>query len=200
MDGAIGHIREPLRLPRFDAARIPPRPRARAGEPVFGGAAVPPMALIGDGLDVHITGSTHKADGIRDVNSMPVHDLLVRRLYDKIAQAREALTRFDVRYLEDASEAVVSFGAAARPSLGAVEAARAAGRRVGFIRLIGLWPFPGPALQEALRRVERVFVPEMNLGQLNREIERVVDCPVVPVSKIGGIAHTVREIYDVVVA
>ena len=57
-------------------------------------------------------------------------------------------------------------------------------------------PFPGPALQEALRGVERVLVPEMNLGQLNREIERFVDCPVIPVSKIGGVVHTVGEIHQ----
>ena len=34
--------------------------------------------------------------------------------------------------------------------------------------------------------VKRVIVPEMNLGQMNREIERYVDCPVVGLNKIGG--------------
>ena len=132
--------------------------------------------------------------GIRDVNSQPVHEQLVWRLVAKISDAREELTRLDQRYLEDAEEAVVCFGATARPALGAVEAARRSGKRVGFIRLIGLWPFPGPALARALAGVRRVLVPEMSLGQLNRELERFLDCPVVWLPKIGGVAHTVAEI------
>jgi len=195
MDGAVGHIREPLSYPTFTEQLLAPRRRAAAGEPVFGGQAVPPMAQIGDGQNVHITGSTHKPNGIRDVNSRPVHEVLVRRLVDKIASAREELTRLDIRQMEGARVAVVSFGATARPALGAVERARAAGHPVGFIRLINLWPFPGPTLRAALADVDCVLVPEMNLGQLNRELERFVSCPVVPLSKIGGEAHTVAEIH-----
>jgi len=193
-DGAVGHFREPLTVPRFSAELVAPRPRAREGELVFGGQSVPPMAQIGDRLNVHITGSTHKASGIRDVNSKPVHDELVLRLVDKIASAREALTRLDVRQMEDARVAVVSYGVAARPALGAVEAARREGHKVGFIRLVGIWPFPGPRLKELCADLDCVLVPEMCLGQLNRELERFVRCPVVPVPKIGGVAHSVEEI------
>ena len=46
--------------------------------------------------------------------------------------------------------AVISLGATARPALGAVEAARAAGHPAGFIRLVNVWPFPGPAITELL--------------------------------------------------
>jgi 2-oxoglutarate ferredoxin oxidoreductase subunit alpha len=193
-DGAVGHFREPLTFPRFSDELVAPRPRAKEGELTFGGQSVPPMAQIGDRLNVHITGSTHKANGIRDVNSKPVHDELVLRLVDKIASAREELTRLDVRHMEDARAAVVSYGVAARPALGAVEEARRQGHRVGFIRLIGIWPFPGPRLRELCADLDCVLVPEMCLGQLNRELERFARCPVVPVPKIGGVAHTVEEI------
>ncbi len=196
MDGAVGHLREPLLFPTFREEMLAPRRRARPGELHFGGEPVPPMAQIGDGLDVHITGSTHRPNGIRDVNSEPVHDELVRRLCAKISDAREALTRVEHRHLEDARVAVVSFGATARPALGAVEAARRRGTRAGFLRLVRLWPFPGPALARLLGRVEKVLVPEMNLGQLNRELERVLDCEVVPLSKIGGVAHAQEEILE----
>jgi 2-oxoglutarate/2-oxoacid ferredoxin oxidoreductase subunit alpha len=195
MDGAVGHIREPLTFPTFTEELMAPRRRAAQGDLVFGGESVPPMAQIGDDQFVHITGSTHKANGIRDVNSKPVHEELVLRLVDKIASARETLTSIDTRRMEGAKVAVVSFGATARPGLGAVERARSQGHPAGFIRLINVWPFPGPALKQALADVDCVLVPEMNLGQLNRELERVVSCPVVPLSKIGGEAHTVDEIY-----
>jgi len=193
-DGAVGHFREPLAFPTFSEDLIAPRRRAAEGELPFGGEMVPPMAQIGDRTNVHITGSTHKASGIRDVNSKPVHDELVHRLVEKIAGAREELTRIDARHMDDAQVAVVSIGAIARPALGAVEQARKEGHRVGFIRLVGIWPFPGPRLKELLSSVDCVLVPEMNLGQLNRELERFVRCPVVPVSKIGGVAHTVDDI------
>jgi len=194
MDGLVGHMREPLAFPDYTGDLTPPRRRAAAGDPAFGGEPVPAMALIGDGRDVHITGSTHRPDGIRDVSTQSVHEQLVRRLVDKIAAGRDALTRLDLRHMDDARVAVVSFGAAARPALGAVEAARRAGHRVGFIRLITVWPFPGPALAAALAGVERIVVPEMNLGQLARELERVAACPVRRVPKIGGVAHTVAEV------
>jgi 2-oxoglutarate ferredoxin oxidoreductase subunit alpha len=195
-DGALGHIREPLTFPKYDPALTAPRPRAKQGDLVFGGELVPPMAQIGDGLDVHITGSTHKANGIRDVNSKPVHEELVYRLVKKIDGASDQLTNLDLRHMDDAKVAVVSFGAAARPALGAVERARADGLPVGFIRLITCWPFPDEALRQALANVDRVLVPEMNLGQLNRELERLVSCPVQRVSKIGGEAHVINDILE----
>jgi len=195
MDGAVGHIREPLTYPAFTDNDIPARPRANAGDLVFGGSPVPPMAQIGDRLNVHITGSTHKADGIRDVSTREVHEALVLRLNDKIASAREALTRLDTRHMEGARVAVVSLGAAARPALGAVERARAAGHPAGFIRLVNVWPFPGPAITLLLENVDAILVPEMNLGQLSRELERFAGCPVRPLPKIGGVVHNMDEIH-----
>ena len=196
-DGAVGHIREPLTYPEFSDELMAPRRRTKPGELAFGGGdKVPPMCQIGDGQFVHITGSTHKPNGIRDVETKSVHEELVYRLVDKITSARAELTRLDMRHMDGARTAVVSFGATARPALGAVERAREQGHDVGFIRLINTWPFPGPALKEALADVDRVLVPEMNLGQLNREIERFVSCPVIPVSKIGGVVHSVGEIHQ----
>jgi 2-oxoglutarate ferredoxin oxidoreductase subunit alpha len=199
MDGAIGHIREPLAYPAFSEKRLPRRPLAAQGQPAFGGRQVPPMALIGDGHNVHVTGSTHRPDGIREVSSSTVHQQLVSRLVDKIASAREELTRLDTRWMDGARTAVVAFGSTARPALGAVERARAQGLEVGLVRPVSVWPFPGPALGRRLSGVQRVLVPEMNLGQMCRELERFVRCPLQPLPKIGGVMHTVDEIYEALV-
>jgi 2-oxoglutarate ferredoxin oxidoreductase subunit alpha len=49
-------------------------------------------------------------------------------------------------------------------------------------------------------RVEAILVPEMNLGQIAREVQRFTSLPVVPVSKIGGVAHTVDEILEAILS
>ena len=36
-----------------------------------------------------------------------------------------------------------------------------------------IWPFPDKAVEEMSRRVEAIIVPEMNLGQIVYEVERV---------------------------
>ena len=65
---------------------------------------------------------------------------------------------------------------------------------IGFLRLITIWPFPDKIVKKLGSKVKKIFVPEMNLGQLSREIERFVNCDVIPVSKIGGVPHTINEI------
>jgi 2-oxoglutarate ferredoxin oxidoreductase subunit alpha len=197
-DGEIGHLREVVSLPRASDVVLPPRRVAKPGQDGFGGEPVPPVPLIGHGLDTHITSSTHRPDGMRDVTTQKVHDALVRRMVAKIADRRDELTRVDARWTEGAEVVVVCCGAPARPALGAVIAAREAGLRVGFLRIIGLWPFPVRALKEACAGARAVLVPEMSLGQLNREIERHVRCPVRHMGRIGGIVHRVAEVREAI--
>ena len=90
---------------------------------------------------------------------------------------------------------VLAYGATARPAKGAVLRARDEGHQVSFCRPVTIWPFPISKIQEACRGLRQLLVPEMNLGQLAREVERFVDCEVVPLSKIGGVVHTLSLIH-----
>ena len=101
--------------------------------------------------------------------------------------------------LSDEFTVVVCYGAAARPALGAVLRARDQGLKVGYFRLITIWPFCDERIAEIGRQVKKILVPEMNLGQLAREIDRFVSVPVVRVSKIGGVTHSIREVHEVIV-
>ncbi|MGD8395731.1 MAG: 2-oxoacid:acceptor oxidoreductase subunit alpha [Candidatus Eiseniibacteriota bacterium] len=194
MDGEIGHMREPVIFPDPRDVRRHPRRKAAPGQDAFGGELVPPMHEFGDGHFVHVTGSTHLENGLRDVQTMEVHDRLVRRLVAKIETARDRIAMVEVDRQQEARVAVLAYGAAARPARGAVLRAREAGHAVTFCRLQTLWPFPIRQVQEALDGARRVIVPEMNLGQVARELERFVDAEIVPVSKIGGVPHSTREI------
>ncbi len=197
MDGEIGHIRESVTMPELSTITHAERKLAQPAEDIFGGPElVPGITHYGEGANVHVTGSTHLANGMRDVATPEVHDVLLRRIYRKIADNREQIVRTELDKDTDgkAKIGVIAYGAASRPAHGAVGRARNNGNAVDFLRLITIWPFARTQVVEFCRDLDVLLVPEMNLGQISREIERFVNCRVVSVSKIGGVPHTVEEI------
>lgn len=198
MDGEIGHIRENIVVPRDIPESYSRRKIAQPGEAVFGGPdPVPGMIHYGEGCDIHVTGSTHKPNGMRDVTTPAVHDNLVRRVYGKIDENREKIVRVetDVDNGGEARVGVIAYGATARPAYGAVKASREEGEKVDFLRLITLWPFARQQVANFAAKLDIILVPEMNLGQMSREIDRFADCEVISVPKIGGVPHSVDEIH-----
>jgi 2-oxoglutarate ferredoxin oxidoreductase subunit alpha len=198
MDGEIGHIRESVSMPRLSSISHNTRKPARKGSEVFGGdELVPGIIHYGNEQNIHVTGSSHLSTGMRDVTTQKVHDVLIRRIYKKIEGNRNEIVRVekDIAKNDNARVGVISYGAAARPARGAVRMARENGKKVDFLRLITIWPFARNQVAEFGKNLDVILIPEMNLGQLSREIERFVDCEVVSVSKIGGVPHTIKEIY-----
>ena len=72
-------------------------------------------------------------------------------------------------------------------------------RNIGFLRLRTVWPFPEFVLAQ-FRNARRFLVPEMNFGQIAREIERHVRVPVVSIPKLGGDLHLPEELVAVLEA
>ncbi len=190
-DGEIGHLREKLVFPALEDLHLFPR---GGFDPADESGLIKPMQEFGNGEFIHVTGSTHKDDGMRDVVSQDVHEELITRFCAKIDRNRNNIIHYEERFLEDAEVAVVCYGAAARPALGAVLRAQSEGRKVGYFRLITVWPFCGERVSDIGKQVSKIIVPEMNLGQISREVERFVSVPVVRVSKIGGVPHSVEEV------
>ncbi|MFH1050799.1 MAG: 2-oxoacid:acceptor oxidoreductase subunit alpha [bacterium] len=195
-DGEIGHIREKLVFPQLNDINIFPRRISEEKVDVFGGERIPPMIEFGQGHKIHVTGSTHKSNGMRDVSTQSVHDVLIRRLYEKIDLNRDDIVKYETHFTDDMDYLVISYGASSRPSLGAVHGLRNQGVKIGMLRLITIWPFADKIVRELCSKVIKVFVPEMNLGQMSREIERFTSNPVFKISKIGGVSHTIDEIVE----
>ena len=121
---------------------------------------------------------------------------LVERICRKITDHADELIDTEEWMLEDAEAVFIAFGSPARPALRAAKDARAKGVRAGFLKLRILWPFPEKIIAAAAQRARRLVVPEMNVGKICREVERVVAgrAEVISLPKLGGDVHTPAEI------
>ncbi|MFB6125080.1 MAG: 2-oxoacid:acceptor oxidoreductase subunit alpha [Halanaeroarchaeum sp.] len=196
-DGIVGHASESFTVP--ESVDVPRRRVATdEDETYFGDPDVAPMPQFGEGLRAHVTGSTHVPDGMRDVKTQSVHDDLVRGIHEKLARNSGDIVEVAERHLADATEVVVSYGITGRTARGAVERLRALGRDVGILELKTIWPFAEEAVADATDGVDRVYVPELNLGQVAREVERVSDAPVERLDRIGGDPWTVADLVSAI--
>jgi 2-oxoglutarate ferredoxin oxidoreductase subunit alpha len=205
-DAEVGHLTEKVVIPpadrieRWERARpsLPPDEfRARGGN----GGLVPPMPQAGEGYHLFMESLTHDARGY-PVMSADAHGRLVRRLVDKIRTARFEIYDFAEDGVDGADVVVLSYGISARIASRAVALAREKGRRVGLFRLKTVWPFPEERVREISRSVKGFVVPELNLGQMVREVERcAVDaCRVLLVPNAGGEVHRPEEILEAIEA
>jgi len=194
LDEVVGHMAERVVIPPADQIPMVPRkgPSFPPGAQRFLGYApdedlVPPMAHAGEGYKVHMTGLTHDEKGYPALTP-EIHDRLINRLVDKIRLNASKIEMHEEVGLEDAETVVVSFGCTARSARHAVNEARAEGVSCGLLRLITIWPFPEKRIRELIERgkVKRFIVPEINLGQLRREIERLTQLPVLRLNHAGG--------------
>ncbi len=205
MDEVVGHMTEKVVIPSADQIDIMPRRHTR--KPVdeylpYGtnGDMVPEIAHAGEGYKFHITGLTHDEHGYPNM-TLQVQDKLVRRLQNKVRAAADRIALFEEEGLGDAEVVVVSYGITSRVAQRAIDLARAKGWRVGKLRLITAWPFPEKKIRELAANVKAFVVPELNLGQMVREVERAAagQAKTFSVPHAGGGVHNPEEILQVIV-
>jgi 2-oxoglutarate ferredoxin oxidoreductase subunit alpha len=182
-DAEVGHMTEKVVILPPEAVEIAARPQVRRGdvEPdrfrIYRDSEsgedghVSPMVAAGEGYRIHVTGLTHDERGYPVMNAK-AHEWNVTRLVDKIRAHRGEIIQFEERDAEDAEVVVVSYGISARTSLWPIDQARREGIRVGYLRLITVWPFPDEVIRRLAKGIRAFVVPEINLGQIAREVER----------------------------
>jgi len=200
-DEIVGHMSERLVIPAPEAINVVnrKRPQASPEEEYFpfkpDENLVPPMACFGEGYRFYATGLTHDERGRPRTSSAEAQQKLVQRLCDKIRQNTEKIVKIKETMLEDAEVVVIAYGISSRSALSAVRKARERGIKAGLLRLVTLWPFPDNHISEVATRVRAIVVPEMNCGQLVREVERAAkETPVTFLPKLGGEPHRPMEI------
>jgi 2-oxoglutarate/2-oxoacid ferredoxin oxidoreductase subunit alpha len=204
MDEVVGHMTEKVVIPPADRIAIYPR-RLTARTPAEfhlyepGEDLVPEMAHAGQGYRFHVTGLTHDDRGYPAMNA-PAQDKLVRRLQDKIRNAADRLALYEEEATEDADVVVVSYGITSRVSQRAIDTARARGFKVGKFRLKTVWPFPDAHIRRLAASAKAFVVPELNLGQISREVERAAAgaARTIAVTHAGGAVHRPEKIFEAI--
>jgi 2-oxoglutarate ferredoxin oxidoreductase subunit alpha len=182
MDELIGHMRERIELPDPETLELEQRSDTRVPPewykpfenfPEGSNVNVPPLVAFGEGYRYHLTGLHHDERGYPTDRPKEIQPWL-DRIFRKIERSLSDILLYDTDGIEDADSLVIAYGATARSARHAVERARDRGRRVGFLKVKTIWPFPEEVIEHAGSRLHHIVVPELNRGQLALEVERVV--------------------------
>ena len=176
-DELIGHMSEKVVLPGPGELEIVNRLRPtvpadwyRHYEPTPTG--ISPMASFGEGYRFHVTGLTHDSSGFPTDVPSEVNSLMEKFKNKEIHNMRD-LTMVENYRMEDADICIVAYGSVARSARRAVRILRDRNVKAGSLRPQIIWPFPKQAIETMLDQVDYVLVPEMNVGQLRKEVERL---------------------------
>jgi len=164
-DEIVGHMRESVTLPEIDSIEIDESGKAARAE----------MPLIGRDPDVYYTGLASEAG--RVISDLDEYDKLIKRLFRKI----EGVTSCKIEN-GDADTIIFTYGSTYRAAKAVMKVAD-----VGIFKAEILNPFPEKELRRIAKRASRIIVPEMNVGKVVKEVERVVyssgnSCEVVSVA------------------
>jgi 2-oxoglutarate/2-oxoacid ferredoxin oxidoreductase subunit alpha len=201
LDEVVGHMTEKVIIPEAEKLKVTER-RWTSKQPgeykpfeASNGSLVPEMVKAGDGYRIHVTGLTHDERGYPNM-TVPAHEKMQLRLTDKIVKNADSIVRFEAKDLAGAEVVVVSYGITSRIAEKSIHLAKEAGIRVGSFRIITAWPFPEKQIADLSRKVKALVVPELNLGQMALEVERVAAgrCRTIPVPHVGGTVHDPEQI------
>jgi 2-oxoglutarate ferredoxin oxidoreductase subunit alpha len=205
-DAEVGHMTEKVVIPPPEEIEVVERrkptvpPEEYLPYYVEPGEWVSPMAVAGDGYRIHTTGLTHDERGYPATSDDEAQWPLVQRLIDKIEKSKNDIIMLEEDRLDGVEVAVVSYGIAARSAFWPIQMAREEGIRVGLLRLVTVWPFPDDQIRGLAGRVDALVVPEINMGQIAREVERCAagQAEVISVPHPGGGIHDPHEVLNVI--
>lgn len=176
-DEVVAHTREKIYLPHPEEVEVVDRIRPNMPPDWYipfedNSRGVPPMSSFGDGYRYHVTGLTHDVRGFPTQRPDEVMAFM-SRIFRKINQHFFDIQIVNQECTEDAEILVIAYGSVSRSAHRAIREARQRGVKAGLAQLVTLWPFPRQILEPLLRRVRAVLVPELNLGQMAREVKRI---------------------------
>lgn len=201
LDEKLAHMRENMEWPDPGELNVVEReqPTDEENFEPFGSDEFMPF---GEGMRFTVSGLAHDGWGVLTEDEEA--GALLRRLTDKIQDGVRDLARYESLHLDDARHVVVSYGITSRPAESAVRSLREEGVRAGLLDLKTLWPFPD-FLFDKLEGADRILVPELNRGQLVREVRRAAyeqlprQIPIERVGRVDGHLLTPERIAEALI-
>jgi len=171
-DGALGQMMEPI--------QIPPQTQNEPEKP---------WAVDG-------TAATRKNLVTSIYLEHEKQEILITQLEQKYAEIENKEVLFQEIQTEDAELLIVAFGISSRIARAAVEIARAEGIRVGLLRPISLYPFPGKRLRQLAGKVYAVLALELSSGQMVEDVRLSISgiTPVQLLRRTGGMMPTAEDV------
>ncbi|TYO99905.1 2-oxoglutarate ferredoxin oxidoreductase alpha subunit [Geothermobacter ehrlichii] len=201
-DEIVGHMRERVEFPEPGELEVIDRsaPTVAAEDykpydPTQG--QVPPLAAFGSGYKFHVTGLNKAPDGFPTTKAELV-DAEERRQIAKVMDHVDEIEKNEEYQTEDADVIIWAFGSTSRSARYAVNELRKEGIKAGLFRPITLWPFPEKRTAELARQAKAIIVPELNLGQMIYEVERVAKdaCTITGINRVDGEPINPGQIMD----
>jgi len=199
-DEIVAHMRENVALPGPAQIKIVNRKKPTCLPEEYlpfkpDSDGVPPLADYGSEYIFHVTSSMHGERGYSQ-NDPANAGAKIKRLFTKLDNHLDEilLVRHHSNPADELDLLIVTFGCTTRPARAA--ALRTSGLKTGVLQLITLWPFPDALVAEAAKKARAVLVPELNLGQVIREVQRVVgkEKPVFGLHKSNSLGFLPAEI------
>lgn len=172
-DGILGQMMEPVVLPEPINDELPRKEWA-----VTGAKNRPPNVIKSLYLDVEL---------LEELNL---------KLQEKFRRMEQEETRLEEVNVGDAEVVLVAYGSVARICRAAVRQLREAGRKVGLLRPITVWPFPYEAVVRAADKARFFLAVEMSMGQMVDDVRLGVAGrrPVRFFGRVGGCVMTVEDV------
>jgi len=204
LDEIVGHMREKIEIPNREDIESVDRKRPEGDKENFNPYEftednVPPMPDYGTGYKYHTTGLFHDKTGFPRGTSEDAKRLM-DRFSAKLEENKDDIIIYDEDIREEDKTVVISYGSTVRSAISAVNEAREKGINAGWLKLKTIWPFAGEKIEEIAKKADKIIVPELNQGQLIREVERYVKgrAEVVGINRYDGTLikpeHVMEEI------
>ncbi|MCP3177360.1 2-oxoacid:acceptor oxidoreductase subunit alpha [Desulfuromonas sp. KJ2020] len=201
-DEIVGHSRERIEFPEPGELEVIDRQGPTVSpeeykpfDTSFGD--VPPLAAFGTGYRFHVTGLNKAQDGFPTTKASLVDDEQRRQLR-KVDAAQADIEKNEEYLTEDAEVVIFAYGSTSRSARYAVNELRKEGIKAGLFRPITLWPFPEKRIAALAQQAKAIVVPEMNLGQMVLEVERVAKgaCEIGFIGRVDGEPINPGQIID----
>ncbi|MDA8053544.1 MAG: 2-oxoacid:acceptor oxidoreductase subunit alpha [Deltaproteobacteria bacterium] len=200
-DEIIGHMREKVVMPdkndvEIIDVKLPGVPPEKYNPYNYTSGKVTPLAPMGEGYRYHVTGLIHGETGFPSQKTDVIQDAQ-NWLMDKIYKNIKDIEKFEEFQTEDADILLVAYGSTSRSSRQAIRMARSAGIKAGMFRPITIWPFPDEQVSKLSKKIKKILVPEMNMGQIIFEVQRnACGSSVYGLNVVNGEPITPDQIYE----